>query len=70
MKHTRLLLAAAFCALLSIATGASSVPTRAQKGMVAVHAVVEEDHINALLPQLKKAGATGILVLPIERMVP
>jgi ATP phosphoribosyltransferase len=38
--------------------------------MVAVHAVVEEDHINALLPQLKKAGASGILVLPIERMVP
>jgi len=35
MKHTRLLLAAALCALLSIAIGASSVPTRAQKGMVA-----------------------------------
>ena len=38
--------------------------------MVAVHAVVDEDHINSLVPQLKKAGATGILVLPIERMVP
>src|SRR5215208_6901100 len=35
MKRTRLLLAAALCALLSIAIGASSVPTRAQKGMVA-----------------------------------
>ena len=47
-----------------------TVMSLAQKGMVAVHAVVEEDHINALLPQLKKAGASGILVLPIERMVP
>jgi len=42
----------------------------ADKALVAVHAVVEEDAINALVPKLKKAGATGILVLPIERMVP
>jgi ATP phosphoribosyltransferase len=42
----------------------------AESGLVAVHAVVEEVAINALLPRLKKAGATGILVLPIERMVP
>jgi len=47
-----------------------TVVSLAEKGMVAVHAVVDEDHINALVPQLKKAGATGILVLPIERMVP
>jgi ATP phosphoribosyltransferase len=47
-----------------------TVMSLAEKGMVAVHAVVDEDHINALLPRLKKAGATGILVLPIERMVP
>ncbi len=47
-----------------------TVMSLAQKGMVAVHAVVEEDDINALLPKMKKAGATGILVLPIERMVP
>ncbi len=39
-------------------------------GQVAVHAVVDETAINALVPRLKKAGATGILVLPIERMVP
>ncbi len=37
--------------------------------MAAVHAVVREDEINALIPKLKKIGATGILVLPIERMV-
>jgi ATP phosphoribosyltransferase len=42
----------------------------ADKDLVAVHAVVDEDSINALVPRLKKAGATGILVLPIERMVP
>lgn len=47
-----------------------TIMSLAEKGMVAVHAVVEEDHINALLPQLKKAGASGILILPIERMVP
>ena len=34
------------------------------------NAVVDEAAINALVPKLKKAGATGILVLPIERMVP
>ena len=38
-------------------------------GMVAVHAVVEEDDLNAVILQLKTAGATGILVLPIERLV-
>jgi ATP phosphoribosyltransferase len=42
----------------------------ADKEFLAVHAVVDEDAINALVPKLKKAGATGILVLPIERMVP
>lgn len=38
-------------------------------GMVAIHAVVAEKAINGLVPPLKKLGATGILVLPIERMV-
>jgi ATP phosphoribosyltransferase len=42
----------------------------ADTALTAVHAVVNEDDINALVPKLKKAGATGILVLPIERMVP
>jgi ATP phosphoribosyltransferase len=59
-------------AIVTLIPGLKSptVMSLAEKGMVAVHAVVEEDHINALVPQLKKAGATGILVLPIERMVP
>jgi len=42
----------------------------ATKGMVAVHAVVDEDDLNQVIPKLKKAGATGILVLPIERLIP
>lgn len=42
----------------------------ASEGLVAVHAVVDEDDITSLVPRLKKLGATGILVLPIERMVP
>lgn len=42
----------------------------AESGQVAVHAVVDETSINALVPKLKKIGATGLLVLPIERMVP
>lgn len=37
--------------------------------MVAVHAVVPEDRLNEIIPRLKALGATGILVLPIERMV-
>lgn len=42
----------------------------AEKSMVALHAVVDEEAVNALVPRLKNAGATGILILPIERMVP
>ena len=38
-------------------------------GMVAIHSVVTEKSINGLMPPLKKLGATGILILPIERMV-
>ncbi len=42
----------------------------AQKGLVAIHAVIDEGDIIEVVPRLKKAGATGILVLPIERMIP
>ena len=47
-----------------------TVMALAEEGQVAVHAVVDEEAINALVPKLKKLGATGILVLPIQRMVP
>jgi ATP phosphoribosyltransferase len=42
----------------------------AHAGMVAVHSVVGADEVWGLLPRLKSAGASGILVLPIEKLVP
>jgi ATP phosphoribosyltransferase len=42
----------------------------AHQGMVAVHSVVGADEVWGLLPRLKAAGASGILVLPIEKIVP
>lgn len=50
--------------------GAPSVLNLAEEGQIAVHAAVEADQVWDLLPQLRAAGATGILVLPIERLVP
>jgi ATP phosphoribosyltransferase len=38
-------------------------------GMIAIHAVVDADAVWSLLPRLKAAGASGILVLPIEKIV-
>lgn len=49
---------------------APTVLDTCDRSVVAVHAVVDEDSITSLVPRLKKAGASGILVLPIERMVP
>jgi ATP phosphoribosyltransferase len=34
-----------------------------------MHVVVREDELNGVIALLKDAGATGILVVPIERMV-
>jgi ATP phosphoribosyltransferase len=42
----------------------------AHAGMIAIHSVVGSDEVWSLLPRLKAAGATGILVLPIEKIVP
>jgi ATP phosphoribosyltransferase len=39
-------------------------------GMIAIHSVVNADAVWALLPKLKAAGASGILILPIEKLVP
>ena len=41
----------------------------AEKGMIAIHSVVQEDTFWDDIEQLKKAGATGILVMPIEKMI-
>jgi ATP phosphoribosyltransferase len=42
----------------------------AHEGMLAIHTVVGADDVWGLLPRLKAAGASGILVLPIEKIVP
>ena len=42
----------------------------AHAGMIAIHTVVGADEVWGLLPRLKSAGASGILVLPIEKIVP
>jgi ATP phosphoribosyltransferase len=47
-----------------------SVIPLAHRGMIAIHAVVGTNDVWALLPRLKAAGASGILVLPIEKIVP
>jgi ATP phosphoribosyltransferase len=48
---------------------APSVVPLAHNGMVAVHSVVEADRLWQVLPELRDAGATGILVLPVEQMI-
>jgi ATP phosphoribosyltransferase len=42
----------------------------AHDGMIAIHSVVGSDDVWGLLPRLKASGASGILVLPIEKIVP
>jgi ATP phosphoribosyltransferase len=50
--------------------GAPTVLPLADEGEIAVHAAVDVSEIWALLPALKRAGATSILVVPVERLVP
>jgi ATP phosphoribosyltransferase len=50
--------------------GAPSVLPLAEPGQIAVHAAVPVDEIWDLLPPLKAAGASSILVVPVERLVP
>jgi ATP phosphoribosyltransferase len=47
-----------------------SVIPLAHDGMVAVHAVVGADELWGLLGRLKGAGASGILVTPVEKLLP
>ena len=47
-----------------------SVIPLAHEGMIAIHSVVGADEVWGLLPRLKSAGASGILVLPIEKILP
>lgn len=50
--------------------GAPSVLELADPGQIAVHAAIEADQVWDLLAPLKAAGATSILVVPVERLVP
>ena len=49
---------------------APTVVPLAEDGMVALHSVVDTDEVWRVLPRLEQAGATGILVLPIEQLIP
>ena len=41
----------------------------ARKGWSSIHSVVEEDQFWEIVEKLKKNGAEGILVVPIEKMI-
>jgi len=47
----------------------SVVPLAHDPGKVAIHSVVDADDVWTVLPKLKAAGASGILVLPIEQLI-
>lgn len=49
--------------------GAPSVIELAEPGQIAVHAAVDADDVWNLLAPLKAAGASSILVLPVERLI-
>jgi ATP phosphoribosyltransferase len=49
---------------------APSILPLAEAGMVALHALVPAADVWQLLPRLEAAGASSILVVPVERMVP
>lgn len=50
--------------------GSPTVMDLATSGVVAVHALVPAADIWSLLPKLEASGASSILTLPVERMVP
>jgi ATP phosphoribosyltransferase len=58
--------------IISLIPGLNSptVVPLAHSDMVAIHSVVAASDMWSLLPQLEQAGGSGILVLPIEQLVP
>jgi ATP phosphoribosyltransferase len=48
---------------------APSVLPLSEHGMVAVHALVPAADVWRLLPELEAAGASSILLVPVERML-
>ena len=57
------------CAILPGAESPTVLPLAGRKGHVAVHAVCQESVFWETLQKLKDAGASAILVLPIEKML-
>jgi ATP phosphoribosyltransferase len=55
--------------LLPGVSGPTVMNIMGREDFVAIHAVTNEDEINGVITMLKSIGATGILVVPIERMV-
>lgn len=55
--------------LLPGVSGPTIMNIMGRDDLVAVHAVANEDEINGVIAIMKSIGATGILVVPIERMV-
>ena len=56
------------CALLPGQKSPTIIPLH-KKGWVSLHSVVQESTFWEVIGQLKAAGAEGILVLPIEKMI-
>ena len=56
------------CALVPGSRAPSVLPL-AEPGMVAVHSVVPAQDVWRLLPALEAAGASSILLVPLERML-
>jgi len=59
---------AEICALVPGGRAPSVLPL-AEPGMVAVHSLVPAADVWRLLPELEAAGATSILLVPVERML-
>jgi len=57
--------------IVSILPGMKSptIVPLAEQGWSAVHSVISEDRFWEVIDQLKEAGAQGLLVIPIEKMV-
>jgi ATP phosphoribosyltransferase len=49
---------------------APSIVPLAHDGMVAIHSVIDADDLWHVLPELEAVGASGILVLPVEQLIP
>jgi ATP phosphoribosyltransferase len=56
------------CSLLPGMKSPTIVPL-VEKGWCSLHSVVKEDQFWEIINQLKEAGAEGILVIPIEKMI-